>query len=257
MKRWALGLLLVCTVPAYAEAQPAASTSQTDGAVVVQFRPPLGKLLQYQVTTTGKPGVHRLSLRFERSGDDFLMHASKEMPNGQGNGSFEAALAQPVTFTVDTQGKVTGIVDEDAYWRRVRASLKLSKGAVGSRAPARKYLETVRTMSVERRAAAASSDFRAILRGIGTHRSTKPSEDMASPLRTAVTVSGNKVEIVAEAGGTRGGTAKPDFSMSQSLSMTVDRSTGLLLHSSSESRISFRGKQKHDVTTIQVVPENS
>jgi len=255
-KRWLFGLLLVCTVEAYAEAQPTALPNQTDGSVVVQFRPPVGKQVHYQVTTSGKAGIQRISLRFERSGDAFLMHAIKELPNGRESGSLEAALAQPVTFTVDTQGKVTGIVDEEAYWRRVHASLQSSKGSAENRAPVSKYVETVRAMSSERRAAAASSDYRAILIGIGTHRSTKATEDKVAPVRTNVAVSGDKVTIVATGGSYREKPARSDFSLGIRLTMVVNRSTGLLLHSVSESEMRFRGKQKRSTITIALVPDN-
>ena len=272
MTRWALGLLLVCTVPADAVAQPAAPASQTDGAVVVQFRPPVGKGLRYQVEASGK-AVQQLSLRFERIGDGFLMHAADEVPDANGKGVIDAALAQPVTFTVDAQGKVTGIVDENAYWRRVSGSLQSSKAPTDARARASQFFETVRTMSSEQRAAVASRDYRAVLRGIGTHRPFRSHGAGLVPMTMDVTQTADTVTVAARteggpvnmadfvdflraSGAPYDGPARPDARFEIVYTIVVDRKTGLLLHSDlAESRV-IAGKATRRSTTIEPIPEN-
>lgn len=196
MKRLALGLFLACTVPAYAVAQPATSPSETDGSVVIHFRPPVGKPLHYQITRSGKADAQRIGLRFERSGDGYLMHATNQLPKDEG--VLGSALAQPVTFKLDLQGKITGIVDEDTYWRRVDASLQLSTAPADVRATAGKFRETVRAMTSEQRAGVASSEYRRVIDWAGTHRSVKPVEGGIAKISMDVLPSPDTVTIIAK-----------------------------------------------------------
>lgn len=272
-KRWVLGLLFVCTTPVYASAQPAALPRQTDSAIVVPFRPPVGKQLHYQVTTSGKADAQRISLRFERNGDGYLMHAVNELPDALNRSVLDSAFAQPVTLMVNPQGKVTGIVDEDAYWRRVDASIQSSKASADSRAIASKFRETVRAMTREQRALVAGRAYRPVLGWVGTHRSVKPIDGNVVPISMDVTASSDTVTIVGNVdmsrfiaklndemrarGGPNNGSAKPDFVHETNEKAVVDRMTGLLIRSDlTETRVRA-GKPLRSVKTISLLPENS
>lgn len=267
--RWVLGLLLFCTMPVCAQAQPATSPSQTDGSVVIQFLPPVGKPLHYQVTRSGKADAQRIGLRFERSGDGYLMHATNQLPKDAG--VLGSVLAQPVTFKLDIQGKVTGIVDENAYWRRVDASLQSSTAPADVRATAGKFRETVRAMTSEQRAGVASSDYRRVIDWAGTHRSVKPVEGGLGKISMEVLPSPDTVTIIAKTGigpdnladfleflrakgAPYDGPARPDARFESTYTSVVDRASGLLRRSEITEVRDFAGKVTRSTKIIQSVP---
>jgi hypothetical protein len=91
----------------------------------IAFAPPLGVPIRYRLTETktanGQPRtqVTELVVRFERSGDTFLMEGRVEIPGlppGIAANPMVADALRPVTFRLDWDGGLIGIENEDAYW---------------------------------------------------------------------------------------------------------------------------------------------
>ena len=274
MKRLALAALLACTAQSFAVAQPTIASSQADDIVVVQFRPPLDRPVHYEVSKSERPGVQRLTLRFERSDTGYLLHASTSFLGGRGDGLLGSALAQSATFVLDAQGKSIGIVDEETYWRRVTAAVETSKETAADRAFVIRFLNDIRTKPEAQRASVASNVYRAALRGIGTHRSMKAAESSLIPIRTEVTASADKVNIVVESdlgwtemakfietirkmGAPYEGPTQPEFSVTMREILVVDRATGLLDRSDYEARSVQLGKAMRSITTVRLMHKKS
>lgn len=93
--------------------------------VRIAFAPPLGVPIRYRSTETktanGRPSTQivELVVRFERSGDSYLMEGRVEMPglpsHLAANPMVRIAL-RPTTFRLDRDGGFMAVQDEEAYW---------------------------------------------------------------------------------------------------------------------------------------------
>lgn len=86
--------------------------------------------------------------------------------------------AHPMVLNVSAEGKVTGMVDEPAYWNRVSTAFAEYK-RTSSSAPetVSKMLDLFRSKSADQRANIVSKYQRLVLSGIGTHQAmSRPSE---------------------------------------------------------------------------------
>jgi hypothetical protein len=96
--------------------------------VRIGFAPPLGVPIRYRETETktanGQPRteIAELVVRFERSGENYLMEGRVEIPGLPprlaANPMVKIAL-MPVTFRLDRDGAFMGVEKEAAYWARL------------------------------------------------------------------------------------------------------------------------------------------
>ncbi len=114
------------TVPSPPAPPPPPEPSLPKGTPIrIAFAPPSGVPIRYRATETktvdgqARTQVTELVVRFERSGDSYLMEGRVEMPGLPSRLAAHpmiAAALRPVTFRLDQDGGLIGIENEDAYW---------------------------------------------------------------------------------------------------------------------------------------------
>lgn len=127
MKRWKLAAILL-----FMGAQPAAAE-----LVPIAFAPPVGRDLAYRIdqsrTVEGQKSRFSAtrSLRFERAGDAWLLHATLRTIDSDAPAtatqSWRAALTPLIGvemgFRIDAKGKIVGLDDMDRVWTSVEQGL--------------------------------------------------------------------------------------------------------------------------------------
>ena len=173
-------LLLAALVPSPVFAidakQPTSARSIEATSVVIPFQPPLGRTLVYGLSDPSFRGEALLTLRFERSGNAYAMRSTVEAANIEDGNLFKMLHAHPIVLNVSGEGKVTGMVDEAAYWSRVSTAFEAYKRTSTARKTVSKMLDWIRSESAEQRAHFASKHQRLVLDGVGTHHAmSRPS----------------------------------------------------------------------------------
>lgn len=196
----ALGsLLLVALLPSAAVAtrQGQSATSIEAARVVIPFRPPIDKQLVYSVSDSGYRGEAELSLRFERSGENYALHSVMQASGMKGGRLMATLLAQPVVLNVNAEGKITGVVDEAAYWKRVTTGIERMDLTAADHERASKLLDFIRAKPADLRLALISEYQQLVLQGSGTHLAlSRPSKSASFGMSQTVIVNQSTATVL-------------------------------------------------------------
>jgi hypothetical protein len=141
---------LAATAPLTAQEQVEPATEPTSAVVVIPLNPPLDRTLAYRFTTVetrnGEPTSVSLTMRirFRRDGGAFVLTMSSDVPPGiPRSHPLHAALSTPFDFRVSTEGEITELIDEAAYWRLMdRAMADIVRGLGGENEPGGRAAQT-------------------------------------------------------------------------------------------------------------------
>jgi hypothetical protein len=118
-------LLLTAAAPAVPSQSSATVSAQPDEGKIVEipFDPPLERPLHYtfekRETGGGREGgaEFRMTVEFQRSGDEYLMTVTTSLPPGMTLGNpLAAALMRPTPLRVSRNGEIVGIHNEAGLW---------------------------------------------------------------------------------------------------------------------------------------------
>jgi hypothetical protein len=112
------------TAPAAPQPAPAPPTAAR--TVSIPFAPPLGRTLNYRLTSTetrgGQAQTMTLDMRvvFRRDGAGYVISATYNLPPGiPRSHPMVAVLLRPLELRLDADGEIVGMVDEPAYWAAI------------------------------------------------------------------------------------------------------------------------------------------
>lgn len=147
-------LAALTTPPAFAmdTKHPSSAFSAEATSVVIPFRPPLDRALVYSLSDPGFRGKAGLTLRFERSGEAYILRSVVQAASIEQGDLFKMFSAHPFVLNVSAEGQVTGIVDEAAYWTRVSSAFEDYKRSSPSTSESvGKLLDVIRSQPANRR----------------------------------------------------------------------------------------------------------
>jgi hypothetical protein len=241
-----LAALLSSPVSAIDAKQATPAPSIEVASVVIPFRPPLDKQLVYSLSDPSFGGEAELTLRFERSGKAFALRSAVRAAGIEESGLSQIVFAQPLVLNVSAAGKVTGIVDEAAYWSRVTSALESRKLTSADHESVGKLLDFIRSRPIDQRLQFISKYQRLILEGSGTHQAmSRPSNSALLGISQSITLDDAKATIVSQ--GEAGpeamqrlftaflslkppydGPSKVQASVRSEITRVIDRRTGLV-----------------------------
>lgn len=167
-------LLAALTIPpAFASGtkQPSSASSVEATSVVIPFRPPLNRPLVYSLSDPGFRGKAGLTLRFERSGKAYVLRSVVDAASIEQGDLFKMFSAHPLVLIVSAEGRVTGIVEEAAYWSRVSTAFEeYKRSSPSTQKSVGKLLDLIRSQPADRRLGFITKYQRLVLDGIGSHQ---------------------------------------------------------------------------------------
>lgn len=169
--------LLTSPALAFDAKQPSSAVSTEATSVVIPFRPPLDRPLAYSLSDPDFRGKAELKLRFERSGEAYLLRSEVKAASIQRGDPFRLFSVHPLILIVSAEGRITGMVDEATYWSRVSSAFEDYKRTSSStQETVGKLIDLIKSRPVDQRIRAIAKYQRLILDGIGTHQAmSRPS----------------------------------------------------------------------------------
>lgn len=165
-------LAALTTPPAFASGtkQPSSASSVEATSVIIPFRPPLNRSLVYSLSDPGFRGKAKLTLRFERSGEAYILRSVVQAASIEQGDLFKMFSAHPLVLNVSAEGQVTGIVDEAAYFTRVSTAFEeYKRSSPSTQESVGKLFDLIRSQPSDRRLGFITKYQRLVLDGIGSH----------------------------------------------------------------------------------------
>lgn len=160
-------------------AQPAAEgTTAEQAKIVIPFSPPLGQEIGFRMSKSqprdGKPREISMDLfvSFDRKSNGFEMRTRLAQTGNLTGSPVDKLLSRPIVFRLSLDGTITGVVDEEAYWKLMDEAIDrfmpadMKKDPQG-RALFRRLILDMRNLPDDQRLALLSKNYQPLLEMTG------------------------------------------------------------------------------------------